>query len=55
MTDKENPIEIFLKNLDYNDRKFDKAWWSKNESIPSILRNNIAFDLGFKVVFRLDQ
>ena len=55
MTDKENPIEIFLKNIDYNDRKFGKAWWSKNESIPNLLRNNLAFDLGFKVVIRLDQ
>ena len=47
---KTNTIETFLQNPDYHNR-MNINQWDQNGSFPSLVRNNMAFDLGFQVGF----
>ena len=51
ISDKGNFVETFLKNPDYSDLTFRSIWTrmsNQNNSYPSLVRNNMAFDLGFR-------
>ena len=50
MKNKTNVIETFLQNPDYHDRMYINKL-NRNGSFPSLVRNNMAFDLGFQAGF----